>query len=49
MSREWKKVRKFVLFFFFLYNIKSYIFGDLNYVKNPAGDQCSAFLWGVYD
>ena len=33
MSREWKKVRKFVLFFFFLYN-KSYIFGDLNYVKN---------------
>lgn len=33
MSREWKKVRKFVLFFFFLYNNKSYIFGDLNYVK----------------
>lgn len=40
ISREWKKVRKFVLFFFFLYNIKSYIFGesyifgDLDYVKN---------------
>lgn len=67
ISREWKKVRKFVLFFFFLYNNKSYIFGDLDYVKNryfkdndriyilldinqfPAGDQCSAFLWGVYD
>lgn len=32
--RVWKKVRKFVLFFFFLYNIKSYIFGDLDYVKN---------------
>lgn len=34
ISREWKKVRKFVLFFFFLYNNKSYIFGDLDYVKN---------------
>lgn len=35
MSREWKKARcKFVLFFFFLYNNKSYIFGDLDYVKN---------------
>ena len=34
MIREWKKVRKFVLFFFFLYNNESYIFGDLDYVKN---------------
>lgn len=34
LSREWKKVRKFVLFFFFLYNNESYIFGDLDYVKN---------------
>ena len=34
MIREWRKVRKFLLLFFFLYNIKSYIFGDLDYVKN---------------
>lgn len=34
MSREWKRACRFVLFFFFLYNIKSYIFGDLDYVKN---------------
>ena len=28
MIREWRRVGKF------LYNIKSYIFGDLDYVKN---------------
>lgn len=34
-SKERKRARcKFVLFFFFLYNNKSYIFGDLDYVKN---------------